>query len=129
MKVTVTDGAVVIESVDVVVEHGDVVILYVNCASKYPSPWLIQQGGSTTDLLMMADERTLGLRAGVDREQHTRVHLELDSPDGWTGEAFGGRYHAVLILWKFHGLSETRNLWVRETTVALARGEEAVTHG
>jgi hypothetical protein len=106
LRVEVTDGEVVLESVSVLADTEDLVVIYVDTRSKYPQLSCV----SDREVLINASEHSL--RTDPEkRGEFTRVRL-LGLRGRWQQAFDVGRYHVTWTLYKVGRSS--RMLWDNE---------------
>ena len=91
MKVTVTQGQIIINTVWLTHESDELICFEADCKSKYPE----YEGGGNQDLFFGAREHSLN----VDHEaQFTKVEFDLPEIEaGWTALVETGRYYIHIV--------------------------------
>ncbi len=92
IKVTVEQGGIAVNSVFVMQESKDSLILEVDCSSKYPQPGPI----SLAEISLVKGKETMH---GADTDKLTVIHVE-GIPSGWMNDITVGRYNALIFFWK-----------------------------
>lgn len=99
-EVTVTEGQIRIESVDVVIDEDDVKVFEIDCRSKYPRAHASSIGLGDDErlaVILLADEHTLRAEAGDE----TVVTLPVRG-DSWTILVSShGKYIIRVAVWRY----------------------------
>jgi hypothetical protein len=103
-KVTVTEGQILIEAVDLVTKRRGLRVWNIETHSKYTEVIAIDDTG----IDIMASEHTLKW----NRDSQASTHVGLPIPEGWDVKAdLHGRYSLQVVAWKPYRLRKNRRPW------------------
>lgn len=104
----VKQGSVIISDVDMIIDHEDVKIIHVDCASKYfEASGYPGYGNEAPELHLWAGERTLKSRAVTEPSK-----IIFEELPGWQMIISGGKYSRRVVLYKDPGVKDM--LYTRE---------------
>ena len=92
-KITVENGQFVVENVWAVTRHDDVIILLINCRSKYPE---VVECDERLDIL----PRPESLHLNKDTDDYTRVRITGLGDGRWKTIVETGRYEVRWVLYQ-----------------------------
>jgi hypothetical protein len=114
LRVEVTLGQIIINTIDLAMDHEDAKVLLIDCHTKRGE--VAKGWGSSVEcdefiLRLTSNEESLGA-AEVERPTEVRIQ---DLGEHWNLEAFYCRYTVYVFLWRLTPSSDSfRNLWTHQ---------------